>query len=169
MQKVSSSARTTQSFVKILSQAVPAFPLEAIHRLNEISLTHAFEYGDVIITEGRPSGGIYLLLSGAVEAAMSLETLGGKKWVELPRVSAPALLGTASCMLGEPAALNFRASTRVEAVFIPQEQFLKIVSEYPEAGLAVSHFLAEELAKTYTHLSALRNGSAAMTPSSLLN
>lgn len=60
-------------------------------------------------------------------------------------------------MLGQPSAVAISALTEVEAAFIPQGEFVNVLGELPQAGLAFSRLLAEELLSTYSQLSDLHS------------
>ena len=169
MTYANNSETVEHSFTKRLLKAMPGFPKNAIRELEDVSGFLKYEEGDEIIKEGRPSDGIFLLLAGTTQPSMLLPGSISRKTMAMPSISAPAVLGTASCMLGEPSALSISASTPIEALFIPQADLLSVLREFPEAGLSMSQLVSEELARTYAHLSGLRGGSLPKQSSPLLN
>jgi CRP-like cAMP-binding protein len=160
---------TDCGFRENLLQSIPTFPRSAIHRLEEASVSRNYRCGDVIIREGQPSGGIFLLIAGGARQSLSVSDCARREVISLPDISAPAVLGTASCMLGEPSPVTISTSAACEAAFIPQANFLNVLREFPQAGLAMSQLLSEELAHTYARLAELRSAATRQTPSSLLN
>ena len=170
MEDVVGSERVNQeNFTKTFLALIPKFPRVSACRLANVSVLREYDPGSTVIKEGKPSGGILLLLAGTVDRWMSGSSATYNEWIKLPCISSPAVLGTASCMLGEPSALNVSAASIVMGIFVPQTHLLRVLRESPEAGLAMSQLLSEELAQTYAHLSKLRNGSLPKEQSVLLN
>ena len=169
MQSLISSERAQHSFAKILLKTMPEFPRDAIRQLEEVSGVREYQRGDLVIKEGQPSGGIFLLFTGAVQRWMSLPNSSGRRQAVFPAISAPAVLGIASSMLGVPSALSISASAEAKAVFVPRTNLLDALRKFPQAGLAFSQLLSEELAHSYAHLVELRNGSSEKQSSALLN
>jgi len=145
-------------FTDSLLALIPSFPRTAAPSLVNVSLPRKYVSGSMMMKEGEPSGGIFLLIAGSVQRRMSTSSLPSRKWISLPPISAPVVLGIGSCMLGEPSKLSVCASTPSEAIFIPQAPLLNVLREFPQAGLALSQSLADELAQTYSHLSQLHTG-----------
>ena len=168
MNSVNSQA-AEQSLAQSLLKAMPSFPLNAMRHLEQVSEPRNYDTGNVIITEGQSSDGILVLLEGTVQRSISVFSLAGRKWTPLPRISGPAVLGTAACILGEPSTLRISACSPTAAIFIPQAHLLRVLRECPEAGLAISQLLSEELAQTHAHLTELRGASMSKRLSHLLN
>jgi len=77
-------------------------------------------------------------------------------FVSLHQISAPAVLGLAGTMLAQPSTVTISALKAAETAFISRAQFLQLLAQFPQAGLAFSQLIATELAHTYSHLSQLR-------------
>ena len=169
MEKGSNLGAVEHGVTEGLLQAMPNFPRNAIRQIEDVCVLRTYERGDVIIREGQQSGGIFLLLAGTVQRSMSVPTLAGRRSISLLSVSAPALVGTASCLLGAPSTLTISAAAPTEAVFIPRAHLLRILHNSPDAGLAMSQLLSQELAHTYTHLAELRGSVSPNKPSPPLN
>jgi len=145
-------------FTDSLLTLIPSFPPSAAARLVNASGLRRYVPGSMVIREGEPSGGIFVLMAGTVQLRMGTSKFSSRKWISLPPMSAPAVLGIGSCLLGEPSMLNISAFIPIEAIFIPQAPLLNVLREFPQAGLALSQSLADELAQTYSHLSQLHTG-----------
>ena len=113
--------------------------------------------GDLIIREGEPSSGIFLLTTGTVQTAVSKRTSEAVRQVSLNQIAAPAVLGLTAAMLAQPSAVSVLALTPTETAFITRSRFLHVLGQFPQAGLAFSQVIAKELAHTYSHLSQLRS------------
>src|SRR5437588_3531670 len=146
-----------QMFTDSILALIPSFPRSAAARLVNASGLRRYVPGSMMIKEGDPSGGIFVLMAGIVQRRMGTSKFPSRKWINLPPMSAPAVLGIGSCLLGEPSTLSISAFTPTEAIFIPQAPFLNVLREFPQAGLALSQSLADELAHTYSHLSQLHS------------
>ena len=92
MHNVITSERADHRFTESLLNAMSDFPRDAIHKLEEASAPHKYERGKAIIKEGQLSGGIFLLLAGAVQPWMSVPSWTSKKRDDLPAIFAPAVL-----------------------------------------------------------------------------
>ena len=170
MQDVNGSGKVKQqNFTETLSALLPQFPPEPARRLANASVLREYDQGSMVIHEGEPSGGIFLLLAGAVNRWMSGASATEKRWIKLPWISSPGVLGLTSCMLGEPSVINVSAVSKVTALFIAQTHVLRVLRESPEAALALSQLVSEELVDTYAHLTELRGSSIPKQLSSLLN
>lgn len=143
------------------------FPSTAIRRLEGASAHRQYGPGQVILQEGHPSGGIFVLISGTAERWVS--SSGAPTSIILLTITAPAILGIASCMLGEPSALTISACAPTQAMFIPQAALLSALREFPQGGIALSQLLSEELAQTYAHIVQLRSNSNSTRRLSFLN
>ena len=158
-----------QDLAADLLKIVPRLPRSILRDLEASSSMYTYAPGRTIIKEGEPIGGILLLLKGTVHRCMSGLTLLGKKCLNLPAVSAPAAIGTASCLLEERSAFTITAYTPTEVILIPRELLLRVLGHSPETALALLQLLGNELAQTYACLATLRSGSIMTPPSPLLN
>jgi CRP-like cAMP-binding protein len=143
-------------FVDILLGLIPDLPPAAASLLGRTCSLQKYEAGDLIIREGEPSNGIFLLIFGTVQPSISDGVLSSKGQINLHRISAPAVLGIAGSVLAQPSPYTVTAVTSTECGFISQYQIGNILKDSPQAGLAFAHVLANELASTYTHLGQLR-------------
>jgi CRP-like cAMP-binding protein len=130
-------------------------PSPAASSLSIAPVRRTYKVGALIVTEGEPGQGIFLLLSGTVQTAISKRGFGTEQ-LSLCQVATPAVLGLAATMLAQPSAVEISAVTATETAFISRAQFLSVLGEFPQAALAFSRLIAMELAHTYSHLSQLR-------------
>lgn len=141
----------------IFLELVPGLPPAAASSLGSTPEPRYYHAGDLIIHEGEPSAGIFLLTSGAVQTVVSKRTCEVVRKVGLHRIAAPAVLGLTAAMLAQPSAVCIQALTPTETVLIPRADFLHVLGQFPQAVLAFSQVIASELAHTYSHLSQLRS------------
>ncbi|PYY12266.1 MAG: hypothetical protein DMG61_16905 [Acidobacteria bacterium] len=125
-----------QLFRGILRNLVPELPPAAASSLSSVPELRNYGIGDLIISEGEPSTGIVLLISGTVQVVVSKRTSRATREVNLQQIVAPAILGITAAMLGQPSAVSMVALTPTETAFIPHEEFLRVLSQFPQAGLA---------------------------------
>jgi CRP-like cAMP-binding protein len=165
MQQTIISKRTdNRLFRDILQNLVPGLPPAAASSLSSAPELRNYGIGDLITSEGEPSEGIHLLISGTVQTSISKSGLGTKQ-VSLHQISAPAVLGLAATMLAQPSTVRISALTAAETAFISCSQFLDVLGQFPRAGLAFSQLIAIELTHTYSHLSQLRSNPRVGTAS----
>jgi len=142
--------------VDILLGLIPDLPAAAAALLGRTSSLQKYEAGDLIIREGEPSSGVFLLIFGTVQPSISDGVSSSKGQINLHRISAPAVLGIAGSLLSQPSPYTVTAVTSTECAFIPQYHIGNVLKDSPQAGLAFAHVLASELASTYTRLGQLR-------------
>jgi CRP-like cAMP-binding protein len=155
-QRITSAQFNEQFFTDILLGLIPGLPVDAASELARACVLQKYAPGEPLIREGDLSSGIFLLISGTVQPAISNEALPTKRQVSLPQIEAPAVLGIAGSMLAQPSLVAIRALTSTEAGFISQSHVRNVLRDSPETGLAFSQLLAEELSLTYACLEQLR-------------
>jgi CRP-like cAMP-binding protein len=149
----------------ILLELVPDLPAECVPSLADASEPRVYQPGELIVGEGAPSAGIFLLVSGTVQPAVSNRNSGVT--LNLQRISALAVLGLADAMLAQRSVVSVRAVTATDVAFIGLPDFLRTLARSPQAGLAFSQVIASELARTYSQLSRLRSGVGVGHPSAM--
>jgi len=154
--RIASERFDQKFFVDILLGLIPGLPAAAASLLSRTSSFEKYEAGDLIIREGEPANGIFLLIFGTVQPSISDGLSSSSRQIKLGRISAPALLGIAGSVLAQPSAYTVTAVASTECALIPQYQIGNVLKDSPEAGLALSHLLANELDSTYSQLGQLR-------------
>lgn len=164
MDKEICSARVDQRLLaEVLLDRISGLPSAAANGLSRAYQVHDYEAGETVVREGESSTGIFVLVTGTVEALVSKST----KQVSLHQITAPSVLGITAAMLTQPSAVSLVAVTQLRIALIPRREFLRVLKQFPDAGLAFSHTIANELARTYSHLSQLRiprSGSVSLRP-----
>lgn len=94
--------------------------------------------GDVVFSEGDPSDGAYILVSGRIAAEGTDHTPF--------TISEPGtILGHMGLILNKPRHATLRAASSAELIFVPRNAFSKILHQYPETAAALRERLSEEL------------------------
>jgi cAMP-dependent protein kinase regulator len=83
--------------------------------------------GEVLVTQGAPSGGLFVLLSGTVDV-MARAEIGS---VRLKQLQAGDVFGEMSLLSGDPASASVTASSPVRLLVLPAASFSSL-SEEPE-------------------------------------
>jgi CRP-like cAMP-binding protein len=158
MKNMITSERPGDRLLKdILLELVPGLPPTVASSLANAPKIRKYDSGDLIIREGEASTGIFLLVSGTVQAVVSKRASEARRQVSLHQIMSPAVLGLAAAMLTQPSGVSILALTPTETAFIPRAGFLHVLEVFPKAALAFSQVIANELAHTYSHLSQLRS------------
>jgi CRP-like cAMP-binding protein len=94
---------------------------EARRELAAASRLETFEPHGVVLSEGKPSSCVYLLVSGAIRV---FHLSAGGLEVVVMFCRAPSLFGEIEAVLGIPHIENVTALERSELLFIPNDRFL---------------------------------------------
>ncbi|QSQ15658.1 cyclic nucleotide-binding domain-containing protein [Myxococcus landrumensis] len=113
------------------------------------------EREDVIIRDGDPTDGLYVLLSGEVEVH--------KDGHLLTRLKEGDLFGEISLLQKTPATATVMASRHTTLLRLPREDFDALISSHPQILVLVSELTDERLRRTEAVLGA----SAALDPDSM--
>jgi cAMP-dependent protein kinase regulator len=108
----------------ILRNVSPAERADLVHRF----AIRTFEPGERLVTQGKPSDGLYLVASGEVSVVVQEE--GGDKTV-LARLGSGEVLGEVALVLRRPAIAEAVANHPTVTLFLPREHFLQTVRAHP--------------------------------------
>jgi CRP-like cAMP-binding protein len=109
-----------------------------------------FERGEVILKQGDPSDGFFLLLEGSVE--VRIESGEG---MAVGRLEPPATFGEIGLLLDEPRSATVRAADELLAVRFSSSSFHKMMETVPQFGLETSRYLAQRLKELSKQVSVL--------------
>lgn len=87
------------------------------------------ESGEIVVHEGQPAGGLYLIVIGAVEIT---KRLGRHRSVILTTLREGAYFGEMSLLSGDPTTATVVAAGRVELALLPPRDFYEVVAEHPQ-------------------------------------
>lgn len=101
--------------------------------------------GEALFYEGEPSDSVYLIDEG--EADICVGGSNGSE-VRVATLGKQELIGEMGIFRNSPRSATIRASGPLKVLRIDGEVFLRIVTENPDAALAVMHNLSDKLART---------------------
>lgn len=105
--------------------------------------------GEDLFRQGDMGDAAYVLLTGKVDVLV--DTPSGQ--IKLAEMSGNAIVGEIAILCDGVRTATVRASTSVEALRVGKEQFLKLMSDFPDITIKVMRVLAERLTSTTTELS----------------
>ena len=115
---------------------------DGIYRLAELAQIKTFKKGELIIEEGKPGTGCYIITSGKVEVIKGINNNTPKIIAVL---SAGEIIGEMSVIDGLPYSATVRTLEDTECVMIEQWDFKAQLQAYPEIALQLLPVLAKRL------------------------
>jgi CRP-like cAMP-binding protein len=109
----------------------------------------AFDPGKPLFRQGDPGDAAYLIIDG--EAEVVADTPAGP--VVLATLGANEFTGEMAILGNVPRSATVRAKSRLVALRISKEPFMRMVREFPSMAIAMMQELAERLASTNNQLS----------------
>src|SRR6516225_6958338 len=109
----------------------------------------AFDGGKPLFRQGDPGDAAYLIIDG--EAEVIAETAAGP--VVLATLGANEFTGEMAILGNVPRSATVCAKSRLVALRISKEPFMRMVREFPSMAIAMMQELAERLASTNKQLS----------------
>ena len=135
---------------------VPLFSGLSAAELKLLAFTsdvHCFAPGEILMRQGDPADCAYVILEG--EAEVLARTDGGEFVVAmLGRNAVPGEIGV---LTDAPRSATVRASTRLRALRISPEVFLRLASGRPDRALHVMRQLSAHIANDLRALAALKD------------
>ncbi len=113
----------------------------------------SFREGDVLFHQGDPGDAAYVILAGSAD----ILTGSDNGLIKVAEVSRNAIVGEIAILCDGTRTATVRAQNSVEALRIGKEQFLKLMSDFPEITIEVMRVLAERLSTTTTELTLARS------------
>ena len=115
---------------------------DQLNSLSAFTYRKKFGPGEVIVEEGRTGNGMYLIVSGDVEA---IKGLGTEQQQIVNKLGAGEVFGEMA-LLGEwPRTATVRAVDNVECLGIDRWVFLAQLERQPKVGIRMLHILAQRL------------------------
>ena len=115
---------------------------DQLNSLSPFTYRKNFGPGELIVEEGHTGNGMYLIVSGNVEA---LKGLGTEQQQTVNRLGAGEVFGEMA-LLGEwPRTASVRAVDDVECLGIDRWVFLAQLERQPKVGIRMLHILAQKL------------------------
>ncbi len=115
---------------------------DQLNSLSPFTYRKNFGPGEVIVEEGHTGNGLYLVVSGNVEA---IKGLGTEQQQVVNNLGAGEVFGEMA-LLGEwPRTATVRAVDNVECLGIDRWVFLAQLERQPQVGIKMLHILAQKL------------------------
>jgi CRP/FNR family transcriptional regulator, cyclic AMP receptor protein len=131
----------------VSSQPAPSkLSPELLHALRAIKPPKLFPKGSVLFQQGTAGTGVYLVASGEVRVLLPT---GHSQQQLLDVVGPGTILGLSESMAGEKYRTTAEAGDETTAVFIPHDDFLKLLREHCDFSMQVVRLLSEELHGIY--------------------
>lgn len=134
---------------------VPLFSGLSASELKLLAFTselHCFEPGDVLMRQGDPADCAYVILEG--EADVLAQTASGDFVIAV--LGPNAVPGEIGVLTDAPRTATVRAKTRLKALRISPEVFLRLASGRPERALHVMRQLSAHIANDLRALASLK-------------
>lgn len=112
-----------------------------------------YRSGEVLFRQGDPGDAAYVILSG--RAAIIADSDKGP--IQVAEVEDNAIVGEIAILCGAPRSATVQATTAVEALRIGKDEFLKLLTDFPEMTIEVVRVLAERLSRTTAELTDARS------------
>lgn len=109
--------------------------------------------GEVLFRQGDPGDAAYVILSG--RAAIIADSDEGP--IQVAEVEDNAIVGEIAILCGAPRSATVQATTALEALRIGKDEFLKLLTDFPEMTIEVVRVLAERLSRTTAELTEARS------------
>ena len=113
-----------------------------------------YDPGQVLFNAGDTGDAAYVIIDGTVE--ISVPTPAGP--IVINTMSKNAILGEIAIYGEVPRTATAKALTKLDALKISKELFMKIIRENPDAAIELIKILASRLASTTTQLTRTRSG-----------
>ena len=115
---------------------------DQLDSLSPFTYRKKFGPGELIVEEGHTGNGLYLIVSGNVEA---IKGLGTEREQTVNKLGAGEVFGEMA-LLGEwPRTASVRAVDNVECLGIDRWVFLAQLERQPQVGIRLLHILAQKL------------------------
>ncbi|MGL6211499.1 MAG: cyclic nucleotide-binding domain-containing protein [Paracoccaceae bacterium] len=141
--------------VQMLRQ-VPLFARVEPAKLKLLAFTSdrvTYQAGQVLFQQGDFGDAAYVILTG--NADILVDTPNGQ--IKVAEAEKNAIVGEIAILCDVTRTATVRALQPVEALKIGREQFLKLLSDFPEITIEVMRVLAARLTQTTSELTAARS------------
>lgn len=138
-----------------LLRRVPLFAQIEPAKLKLLAFTSqrmTFQPDQPFFHQGDSGDAAYVLISG--EAEVLLETPDGE--IPVATIGQNAIIGEIAILCDVPRTATVKAATKLEALKIDKEDFLRLIKEFPDMGIEVMRELADRLSATTAELSEAR-------------
>ena len=121
-------------------------PPDALRGFDQIKELSVLGKGTLLLAEGRPSRGVYMLCDGRAKLSICAES--GKRL--MLRVAGPGeVLGLGACLSGDAYELSAELLETAQVVFIKRKDLLKFLRDNPAICMEVVRHLSDDLHGAY--------------------
>ena len=113
----------------------------------------SFAADEVLCNQGDVGDAAYLILSG--EAEILVDSPNGQ--IKVAEIEHNAVVGEIAILCDAPRNATVKAQTPIEALRIRKEQFIELLTDFPEVTIEVMRVLAERLTQTTAALTEERS------------
>jgi CRP-like cAMP-binding protein len=139
-----------------LLRRVPMFAGVAPSKLKLLAFTSdrvSYRTGQILFNQGDPADAAYVVLSG--NADVIVDTGGGP--IKVASIEPNSIVGDIAILCDVARTATVQASEPLETLRIKKDQFIRLLSEFPEMALEIMRVLANRLSRTTAELSEARS------------
>ena len=126
-------------------QLIPA----ALRDFAAIKFTVIYPKGAILFLEGQEARGVFVLCQGEVK--LSISSREGKKLI-IRIVQTGEILGLIAALAGSPYEATAEAIYPCETAFVRRDDFLRLITKYPQASQIVAKQISSQYQATYEQL-----------------
>ena len=133
-------------------------PIEALRGLDTIKYTASFPKGALLFFEGQSPRGVFIMCTGRVK----LSTTSGEGKALITQIASEGdLIGLSATMSGKPYEVTAESLEPCTVNVVRRDDFLRFMTEHPEACLKVAQHLANDYHATFEKARTLGLSSSA--------
>ncbi|MEW6558220.1 MAG: Crp/Fnr family transcriptional regulator [Elusimicrobiota bacterium] len=129
------------------------FPVSALKKVKKIFEVKKYPAGSIIFSENTKGDSLYLILSGLVKIFRSSATGSAQKTLAILKEN--EFFGEMALFNQGGRSASAKAITEVEAISCKRNDFLNLLSDYPQTSFVIISLLAERLREADKQISAL--------------
>ncbi len=142
---------------------VPIFARIAPAKLKLLAFTSdrvSYKAGQTLFHQGDLGDAAYVVLSGTADILVDTPT--GQ--IKIADVDVNSIVGEIAILCDVSRTATVKATSRLEALKISKEHFLKLLSDFPEMAVEIMRVLADRLNHTTSELTAARSRQPQLQP-----
>ncbi|MDH3600489.1 MAG: mechanosensitive ion channel family protein [Candidatus Tectomicrobia bacterium] len=132
-----------------------------IDRLTAGSTVHNYAAGEVIVHQGKPDEGFYVIQTGAVAIAIAVQDGAGQPQ-DIAHLEAGEFFGEMALLRNEPSPISATATTVVRLLVIDGPLITQLIEQNPQFAMAMNFFL-EKRQMTVNTITGMEDGQGDQT------
>lgn len=144
-----------QDEVSVLRR-IPLFAHIESKKLKLLAFTSeriVFDVGQTLFEQGDEGDAAYVIIDGQADVLVSTP----KGPVSVAQMERNAIVGEVAILCDVPRTATIKALTRLDTLRIGKEQFLALLTEYPELAIEIMKILGQRLGRTTAELTDARS------------